>query len=193
MTPRFNYLPLQHDDSIRVLRLHGSSAPDADIHCDIIHTNLHNPLVYEAVSYTWEDQIADQVISVAHSSLAVTYNCRAALRHFRPRQNHASRVLWIDIVCVDQAADSSPEKNHQIKLMGKIFASAQRVLAWLEPCRIAKESRDRHSRAASWMSQLARASTIVDREGKMSEVRRLIGIAVVEGNSKRRFWQHTPC
>jgi hypothetical protein len=121
MIPRFNYLPLQQDDSFRVLRLYGSSAPDAQIHCDIIHTNLQDPLPYEAVSYTWEDQIADQVISVAHSSLTVTYNCQAALRHLRPSQKDASRVLWIDIVCIDQATNSSPEKNHQVKLMGKIL------------------------------------------------------------------------
>jgi hypothetical protein len=192
MIPRFNYLPLQQDDSFRVLRLYGSSAPDAQIHCDIIHTSLQDPLPYEAVSYTWEDQIADQVISVAHSSLTVTYNCQAALRHLRPSQKDASRVLWIDIVCIDQATNSSPEKNHQVKLMGKIFASAQQVLAWLKPWRTAKESYDRHLRAASWMSQLAKASTIVESEGKMSEVRRLLGIVVVEGNRKGRFWEHAP-
>jgi hypothetical protein len=74
--------------------------------------------------------------------------------------------------------------------MGKIFASAQRVLAWLEPWPVAKESCDRHLRAASWMSQLAEASTIAESEEKMTEIRRLIGIAVVEGNPKRRFWEH---
>jgi hypothetical protein len=93
MAPRFSHLPLQYDDSIRVLRLYGSSTPDAEIYCDIIHTDLHNPLSYEAVSYTWQDQIADQVISVGHSSFAVTHNCQAALRYLRLSQKDASRVL----------------------------------------------------------------------------------------------------
>jgi hypothetical protein len=45
------------------------------------------------------------------------------------RDKEAERVLWIDALCIDQ--NSEGERNHQVVLMGQIYASAWRVVAWL--------------------------------------------------------------
>ena len=52
---------------------------------------------------------------------------QTALQHVRHQDS--VRVLWVDSICVNQS--DLDEKRSQIALMGKIFASATRVLGWL--------------------------------------------------------------
>ncbi|KAL8868332.1 MAG: hypothetical protein Q9174_005063 [Haloplaca sp. 1 TL-2023] len=57
----------------------------------------------------------------------LTYNPVPALDCFRlPDQD---RVIWVDSICIDQ--DNIPEKNHQVRLMGRIYRQAECVLIWL--------------------------------------------------------------
>jgi hypothetical protein len=42
---------------------------------------------------------------------------------------NAAKSLWIDALCIDQ--ENNGEKNHQVQQMGKVFSSAQRVIAWI--------------------------------------------------------------
>lgn len=41
------------------------------------------------------------------------------------------KYFWIDALCINQA--STEEKGHQVAMMGKIYWSANFVLAWLGP------------------------------------------------------------
>lgn len=38
-------------------------------------------------------------------------------------------MFWIDALCIDQ--ENLAERNHQVTQMGKIYASAYRVVSWL--------------------------------------------------------------
>ena len=58
-----------------------------------------------------------------------TQNLSDFLRFLRlPR---ASRLLWADAICIDQTTDV--EKNHQLRLMGRIYRQAKEVVVWFGP------------------------------------------------------------
>ena len=40
-----------------------------------------------------------------------------------------SRLLWVDSICINQT--DNDEKNHQVRIMGRIFNSACMVVIWL--------------------------------------------------------------
>lgn len=113
----------------------------------------HDPELpkYEALSYAWgsdEDPGRVRVRSRSHKQgshshyLSITRNLSDALRALRkyhldaedPERTSASslaRVLWIDAICIDQA--NAEEKGPQVAMMGSIYESASRVVAWLGP------------------------------------------------------------
>lgn len=92
---------------------------------------------YEALSYTWGDDAATQIVEVTdtrrsssafHSSeLYVRPNLHVALKHLRDLKSE--RILWIDALCINQ--EDEEEKNDQVKRMGDIFRLAYRVVVWL--------------------------------------------------------------
>jgi hypothetical protein len=64
--------------------------------------------------------------------MQVTDNLEDTLRHFQDQaysQYQGKHVLWIDAICINQTDDH--EKNHQVRQMFEIYASAARVLVWL--------------------------------------------------------------
>ncbi|KAK3904893.1 heterokaryon incompatibility protein-domain-containing protein [Staphylotrichum tortipilum] len=90
---------------------------------------------YEAVSYVWGDTRNRRDITIDDVTLSVTSSLHSALTAFRHRPNQDGsqpppvRRLWADAVCINQA--DWPERTSQVELMGRIFAGARRVLAWL--------------------------------------------------------------
>ncbi|KAI1147293.1 heterokaryon incompatibility protein-domain-containing protein [Nemania diffusa] len=101
---------------------------------------------YEAVSYVWGDTRDRHDITIDGATLSVTTNLHGALTAFRPwpltsishgldpdpdmgQAQGQARRLWVDAVCINQ--EDLPERTSQIELMGRIFAGARRVLAWL--------------------------------------------------------------
>ncbi|KAG6362382.1 hypothetical protein INS49_010612 [Diaporthe citri] len=109
------------------------------------------PPEYEALSYAWgseADPARVRVRSRSHKPgsdsyyLSITRNLDDALRALRnyhlaaedPESavaSNLSRVLWIDAICIDQA--NAAEKGPQVAMMGSIYQSASRVVAWLGP------------------------------------------------------------
>lgn len=41
----------------------------------------------------------------------------------------ATQSLWVDVICIDQ--NHTSERNHQVQQTGKIYGSAQNVIAWM--------------------------------------------------------------
>lgn len=109
------------------------------------------PPEYEALSYAWGSEADPSRVRVRSRSrkfdshsyyLSITRNLDDALRALRkyhpaagnPENTLASsleRVLWIDAICIDQA--NAAEKGPQVAMMGSIYQSASRVVAWLGP------------------------------------------------------------
>ena len=86
-------------------------------------------LIDHCVRYTWGSPIPSHQILINGRVFTARENCVYALKQARtPR---ASRYFWMDAICIDQS--STQEKNHQVGMMGQIYARSQHVLACVGP------------------------------------------------------------
>lgn len=168
MSNTYRYRPLVGKDAMRVVKVQGSPDPDARLVCELVHTTLTEPLPYRAISYTWEGQAPTEDIRLEGCSLKVTKNAEAALKRFRPRNAAETTLLWIDSLCINQSADGMPERNHQVGIMGQIYAAADEVLVFLDHSRM----RDfpRHRRVFKWLQEVANVPTIFDLEQRKAKL-----------------------
>jgi hypothetical protein len=134
----YTYSPLNPEatKATRIIKLYPSSTLEAAPRCELIMIELDTAYlpVYEAISYTWDGQSpSEDHFIICHSedgngkTLLVTRNCEAVLRHVRLEKG--ARFVWIDSICIDQS--SKQERNHQVGIMGDVYAHAVGVLVWL--------------------------------------------------------------
>ena len=131
MALKYKYHRIQTRNSIRLVELSPGSTDDPRVHCKIIHTDLGASRDrFEAVSYTWGDANERQTILCGedNAELEVPLNCvTTALRY--PRDPQRVRTPWIDAVCIDQS--NIAEQNAQVRIMGRIFATAKQTVIFL--------------------------------------------------------------
>lgn len=120
------YAPLTTDHEIRLVHLLPGDEAD-NLVCEIKHVCLHDTLDYECLSYRWGHDKADAIIIGRDACLELNENLLNALRFLR--QPDTARVLWADQICINQG--DNEEKTKQVELMGEIYQSASRVIAWL--------------------------------------------------------------
>ena len=84
---------------------------------------------YDAVSYTWDNQLPSSFVKVGGRYLGITQNVRDLLVELSSSTRR--KLLWIDAICIDQS--STTEKNVQVRKMGTIYKQASRVPVWLAP------------------------------------------------------------
>ncbi|KAI4941900.1 hypothetical protein J4E91_010450 [Alternaria rosae] len=127
--PSYEYLPLQHDDSFRIIILHPSPNESDPIACTILRERLSDESVkYEAVSYTWGDNTETNKINLnGDTEQIVGKNCHAALR--RLRRSDEDRSIWIDAICINQ--NDLNERSRQVRLMNEIYTLAAGVMVML--------------------------------------------------------------
>lgn len=121
----FHGLPELQADNIRLVRLEPRSA-SGDIRCTLIVANLSNA-TYEALSYEWGPTLPLLEISINGKKTAVRKNLWWALSYLQ--LSHATRVLWIDALSINQV--NTTERNHQVAMMGLIYASSTRCVAYI--------------------------------------------------------------
>jgi len=129
-TPPYQYQPLKHSDSIRVLILHPSPNESDPIECTIRRGSLSDDSFgYEAVSYTWGNSGLTNAIYCDEDKqrLSVGMNCHAALR--RLRLPNMRRRLWLDAVCINQ--NDLQERAQQVCMMREIYDRAWGVRVML--------------------------------------------------------------
>ncbi|KAI0179787.1 heterokaryon incompatibility protein-domain-containing protein [Hypoxylon sp. FL1284] len=84
---------------------------------------------FVALSYYWGPYSDPRdTIRCAGHELAITTNCKSALQHLREKHKD-NVVIWVDAISIDQ--ENTPEKQHQIPLMGDIYIRARKTFAWL--------------------------------------------------------------
>jgi hypothetical protein len=125
----FQYEPLdpaKHE--IRLLEI-APGKPGSKIVGRLFNVSLDEDRSFEALSYLWGPPQPNYDISInGFKTFSVGRNLRKALDDLR--QPDKLRVFWTDAICINQRDNG--EKEHQIKLMRKIYASAQVVCAWLD-------------------------------------------------------------
>ena len=139
------------DREIRLLFLLHNECGAEDIDFSLVRTTIDRAPPYEALSYAWGDDECQ--ITLRNGAVAtLTSNLYHALRHLQ--RPHASRLLWVDAVCINQRNDA--ERSQQAQFMNQIYAMAWRVLVWLG------EEGDDTSRAFTILKRGAQAATAPD-------------------------------
>ncbi|KAG7053450.1 HET domain-containing protein [Colletotrichum scovillei] len=126
----FQYKPLDlTEKSFRLLMLHPGST--GEISCDIFEASLDSEgiIPYEALSYAWGSIDLSASIIANGKTLRITNNLFTALTYLR--DDHVSKVMWIDAVCIDQS--NVAERGHQVGQMAGIYRGAEQVIVWLGP------------------------------------------------------------
>lgn len=138
----YTYAPITSPGTTRVLILHParnkSNALSGTLcslelpadSADKPHNGPPRPLSqpYEALSYVWGDHSVTETITLDDDSvLHLTPSIADALR--RVRLPDTTRAVWADQICINQKDKS--ERSQQVKLMGSLYRSAERVLVWL--------------------------------------------------------------
>lgn len=83
---------------------------------------------FTAISYTWGFKTPMFVLRLNGALLQVRENVNQFFQH-TIRHNIVTLPVWVDSICIDQ--DDLDEKNHQVAMMGDIYASASQVIVWL--------------------------------------------------------------
>lgn len=123
---RPQYRPLDFANyETRFLELSESSRPDVPS-CSLRHGSLMYPPDYVGLSYAWGDAKETTSIVLDGKLVRVSANLKAALQQML---SEGITRVWVDALCIDQA--NLHERGSQISLMGKIYAKATKVVAWL--------------------------------------------------------------
>jgi hypothetical protein len=132
----YQYTPLKADLSeIRVMTL-----LPGDFESPVIVSLLTTALAEvgtltpspEALSYAWgplNERIDITVKGHKNEMLSITADLAEALKYLR--NSTAARLLWIDAICINQ--QDLEERGRQVRLIGKIFSRARRVILWVGP------------------------------------------------------------
>lgn len=86
-------------NEIRLLTIQPGKLGD-EIHCALHHASLDGLSEYTALSYTWGDPTNKKSIILGGLQMEVTQNLNDAIQHLR--HESATRVLWIDALCINQ-------------------------------------------------------------------------------------------
>lgn len=124
----FKYFPLREPQQIRLLKLF-AGRPWEKIRGECIQVSIDSAPAptFTAISYTWGDRTIRHQISLDDCDFDITQNVYDVLRHIRsPRDD---QLVWIDSICINQ--NDISEKNEQVRLMGRIYSSAETVWVWL--------------------------------------------------------------
>lgn len=134
--PSFPYDELP-EGFIRLLTIDDSRA--RTLKCSLSTHRLDNQLQYNALSYTWGDDAEPVLIKCKppNSSnavpLSIKSNLLAALRQIG---STTDLPLWVDAICINQAADTDAAKEDkaaQVSRMGQVYQLATSVIVWLGP------------------------------------------------------------
>jgi hypothetical protein len=140
------------DDQIRLLEIQPAK-PEEPIQAKILVAQLSKSPKYEALSYTWGSTAEQQHIGITDNladrdktlPIPVTANCYAALKRLRHGITEPRKV-WVDSICINQ--NDINERNHQMRLMTRIYKSAACVVVHLG------ESADRSDEAMDWIQEV---------------------------------------
>ncbi|KAG8159788.1 hypothetical protein KVR01_010425 [Diaporthe batatas] len=131
LTTKYQYPPLADDsDHIRILDLFPGERDDP-IRARLEPSSLSNRPSYEAISYAWGSKTDTDAVLICEGgleySVEIPKSLHGALQQLRHHCDH--RSIWADAVCMNQTDDE--EKNHQVRLMRKIYQRATVVVIWL--------------------------------------------------------------
>lgn len=129
MTPPSTETPYHAltSDEIRLLTV--VETPSAGFTYDLVKYPLDKAPAYEALSYVWGQQERSFALRLQSNALIhITPSLNETLQHLSPQC--AEGHFWVDQICINQT--DWDERSRQVRIMGKIYSKAKRVLVWLD-------------------------------------------------------------
>ncbi|KZL71781.1 ankyrin and het domain protein [Colletotrichum incanum] len=147
----YQYLPLSSATCTRLIDI--AHQPGLKQRMTLVEADLGDPNrpAYHCLSYTWGSGIPQQETAAVESDeekqtcwfvnyspqddkrhgarIPITPNLQEFLDEFRRRGLEDVHYLWIDALCINQ--DNLTERRDQVALMGRIYSSCERTIAWL--------------------------------------------------------------
>lgn len=150
------------DDASRQIRLLRCLGRQETLALEVTVWDLDDLPAYHAISYTWGSPLDTATIRIDGRPFQVRRNSYYAL--WQARHHVLDGYLWMDSICIDQT--SIEEKNQQVQMMGRIYASAKAVLACVGPHadgseqlyqhRLMQEPRDYQLKDMVWLHKIIR-------------------------------------
>lgn len=122
----YKYSTLKERHDIRFVDL-APGFPDDALKCSITTSSLIDAPPYEALSYTWGDDVQPHRILIEKCWLPIRSNLNSALK--RLRDETKSRRVWVDALCINQL--DTKEREEQVRHMHSIFKHASMVVVYL--------------------------------------------------------------
>ena len=122
------YKPIDKSkNQIRLLEL-DQRTTFGEIRCKLVTKSLDDAGPFEAISYRWS--YSDPLVPMLadEKRILVSQSVYLLLRSLQTGSD-SPQMLWIDSICINQ--EDKDEKSWQIPLMGKIYSSATKVIAWI--------------------------------------------------------------
>ena len=120
--------PEQRD--IRLLVLEAAQESTDPLKAELRPASLDDNPEYDALSYVWGGPEKPSRLEISfessHTEVAITKNLQLALERLRRADN--SLTIWVDAICINQ--NDISERNCQVAMMGSIYRSATRVVAF---------------------------------------------------------------
>jgi hypothetical protein len=119
------------EDSIRLVEIQPAEHEADPLVCTLREVACGSRPKFEALSYMWGTEIADDAITINNVPFEVKRNLRDALLFFRRQlaSGKAPKLLWIDAICINQS--DVEERNRQLRIMDQICFRADTVVVWL--------------------------------------------------------------
>jgi hypothetical protein len=127
---RMDYTSMDHSSrSIRLCHLVPSLSALHIVSGSLTVVDLDDEPKFDALSWVWGPHEPSETMVLNGAHIKIRQNLHSCLRRLCAQEESQMPALWIDAICIDAA--NIAEKNHQVQLMGSIYAAAQRVVVWL--------------------------------------------------------------
>ncbi|KAM7215271.1 heterokaryon incompatibility domain containing protein [Rhypophila decipiens] len=123
----FGYPSAVSSDELRLLE--PVSITHNSLHFNLIEVPRRATPKYTAVSYTWGDGEASEIIYLNNQQFRVRVNLWSCLYYVGQHAHRVGIYLWVDAICIDQT--STAERNVQVRRMDDTYKRAAHVSVWL--------------------------------------------------------------
>ncbi|KAK4206358.1 heterokaryon incompatibility protein-domain-containing protein [Rhypophila decipiens] len=123
----FEYPSAASSDELRLLE--PVSITHSSLHFNLIKVPRTASPKYTAVSYTWGDGEASEIIYLNNRQFRVRVNLWSCLHYVGQHAKSIGVRLWVDAICIDQ--NNTAERNSQVRRMDETYKQAAHVSVWL--------------------------------------------------------------
>ncbi|KAL5090227.1 hypothetical protein Trisim1_004747 [Trichoderma cf. simile WF8] len=130
-----NRLPYQGGEldknSLRLVEIQPAAHESDPVVCTLSEVTFGSRPKFEALSYMWGTEKADDAITLNGHPFEVGKNLLDALHFLRSQamSKKTCQLFWIDAICINQS--DVEERNRQVRIMDQIYFRADTVVVWL--------------------------------------------------------------